>query len=159
MIGLIYKITDNTNSNVYYGSTTQTISQRMKGHRDKYKAWVGGKRRNCKSFDIIKNADYSYSLVEQVEFENKMELLQRERFWIENNECVNKCIPIRSQDEKIEYKREYQKEYDKQYREKIREYQKEYQKEYEKQNRGRLNERKKQYRARKKLEKLNLIII
>ena len=122
MIGLIYKIFDNTNGNVYYGSTTDTISRRMTGHKAKYKEWVAGKRSNCKSFDIIKNADYSYSLVEQVECENKMELLQRERWYIENNECVNRYIPARTHDEKVEYDKEYQERN----RERISEYKKEW---------------------------------
>ena len=143
MIGLIYKITDNTNSNVYYGSTTETISRRMKGHRCCYKRWVGGKGDNCRSFDIIKNADYLYSLVEQVECENKVGLLQRERWWIENNECINKVIPARSRKEYREQNRELILEYNKQYRE---------------QNRELINEKRREYYQKKKAEKLQTII-
>ena len=147
MIGFIYKIYDNTNGSVYYGSTTETISRQMTGHRSSYNFWVAGKRGNCKSFEILKNNDYSYSLVEQVEFENKMELHKRERWWIENNECVNKHIPARSQDEKIEYHKEYRQQNREQLNEK--------QKEYHEKNKEQLNEKKKEYRARKKAEKLN----
>ena len=35
-------------------------------------------------------------MVERVEFEHKFELHTRERFYIENNECVNKVIPTRT---------------------------------------------------------------
>jgi hypothetical protein len=150
MIGFIYKIFDNTNGSIYYGSTTQTISKRMTTHRSSYKAWVAGKRSGCKSFGILKNNDYSYSLVEQVECENKMELLQRERFWIENNECVNKCIPIRSQDERKEYHKEYHHHYQQQNRERLNEQRTE----NNRRNKERVSEEKKEYYQRKKAEKL-----
>ena len=181
MIGFIYKIIDNTNGNVYYGSTTRTIIQRMTGHRSQYERWVDGKRGGCKSFDIIKNEDYSCSIVEQVEFENKVGLLQRERWYIENNECVNKCVPLRSQEEKIEYHKEYnlknkgrinerQREYNKENAEQRNERQKEYNKEhheqrkeynkqYQRKNREQLLEYQKQYRARKKAAKIKSVCL
>ena len=165
MIGLIYKITDNTCGSVYYGSTTQTISRRMKGHRSQYKAWVGGKGYNCKSFDILKNNDYSCSLVEQVECENKVGLLQRERWWIENNECINKNIPARSREER----KEQVKEYDQTNKEQIREYNKQYRQQHQEQicerrrqhyqqNKERIKERQTEYYQKKKAEKLQTII-
>ena len=47
--GKIYKIVDNTNGNVYIGSTIQTLSQRLGGHETNL---------NCSSRDIIANGDY-----------------------------------------------------------------------------------------------------
>ena len=97
MKGFVYRIYDNTNGNVYYGSTIQTVSRRMTGHRKEYKRWLKGKvKKYTKSFDIIKNGDYDYNIVEEVEIENKYELHNRERYYIENNECVNKYIPNRN---------------------------------------------------------------
>ena len=91
MKGVIYRIYDNTNGNIYYGSTIQSLSNRMASHKMSYKKWIkGDKRQSCKSFEIIKNGDYDYNIVEEVEFENKYELHNRERYYIENNECVNK---------------------------------------------------------------------
>jgi len=120
VIGFIYKIYDNTNGSVYYGSTKNKISQRMAIHRQDYKRWVDGRNTGCcKSFDIIKNEDYAYSLVEEVEYENKMELLQRERWYIENNECVNKFIPART-------RKESRKAYDETHKTKVAEYKKAY---------------------------------
>lgn len=108
VIGFIYKIYDNTNGSVYYGSTKNKISQRMAIHRQDYKRWVDGRdMKRCRSFEILNNEDYAYSLVEQVEYENKMELLQRERWYIENNECVNKCLPARTDEENKEYNKAY----------------------------------------------------
>ena len=125
VIGYIYKIYDNTNGSVYYGSTKETISRRMAGHRASYNRWVAGKARNCKSFDIIKNGDYAYSLVEQVEYDDKLILHQRERFYIENNECVNMCIPNRTQKE---WEKKFKREYYLKNWEKLQAYQKEYRK-------------------------------
>ncbi len=107
MIGYIYKIYDNTNGNVYYGSTIETVSRRMTNHRSKYKKYIEGKGHFRKSFHILKNNDYSYNVVEKVEFNEKFELLQKERFYIENNECINKVFPIRTQEEIIERTKKY----------------------------------------------------
>ena len=166
MIGFVYKITDNTCGSVYYGSTITTISRRMVQHRSDYKRWVGGKGGGCKSFDIIKNEDYSCSHVEQVEFENKMELHMRERWYIENNECINKLIPARSQDEKIENQKVYYDKNKEQILEKKKEYYErnkeqicEQRKQYRQRNKERIREYKKEYYQRKKAEKENLIII
>ena len=53
MKGFIYRIYDNTNGNVYYGSTFQGVSQRIADHRSNYKQYLKGKCRNVKSFDTF----------------------------------------------------------------------------------------------------------
>ena len=45
----IYKIIDNTNGNVYFGSTTQSLAQRLAGHTNGYKYHLNGKQ----SYNII----------------------------------------------------------------------------------------------------------
>ena len=102
MKGYIYKIYDNTNYNVYYGSTKQLVCKRIAEHRADYKKFLNKKKNYCKSYDILKNGDYSYCVVEEVEYENKWELLNRERYYIENNECINKIIPYKSNEEQKE---------------------------------------------------------
>jgi len=97
--GYIYKIFDNTNGNIYYGSTSQSLSQRITNHRSEYKKYLDGRGGYTKSFDILKNNDYSYSVVEKVEYNEKYELRQRERFYIENNDCVNIVIPLQTRKE------------------------------------------------------------
>ena len=85
----IYKIIDNTNGNVYIGSTEQKyLSQRITTHRYDYK-----KGRSCYSKEIIKNGDYKYELIEETDDES------RERYYIEHTECVNKNIPGRTREE------------------------------------------------------------
>ena len=52
--------------------------------------------RNVKSFDIIKNNDYKIELIETCNIKTKQELFARERYYIENNDCINKNIPGRT---------------------------------------------------------------
>ena len=113
----IYKLVDNTNGNVYYGSTTQTyLSKRLSQHRT---AFNGGN--HSSSHEILKNNDYDIVLVELYPCNSKDELIMRERYYIENNKCVNKSIPGRT---KLEYRYtdkmlEYNKQYVRDNKEKI----------------------------------------
>jgi len=83
----IYRIVDNTNGNIYIGKTTQTLKKRLSNHKyDK----------DCVSRDIIKNGDYRMELIEITEDES------RERYYIENIDCINHNIPGRTQKEYYE---------------------------------------------------------
>jgi hypothetical protein len=116
----IYKIVDNTNGNVYIGKTKQKyLCDRLSSHKyDK----------TCMSREIIKNRDYKIELIEETEDET------RERYWIENTECINKNIPGRTKkewnennkDKMIAYRKKYYK--NKNNRDKFTQYQKEYDK-------------------------------
>ena len=87
----IYKIIDNTNGNVYIGSTEQKyLSSRLSTHRQDYKKAMDGKRHHLTSSQIIKNGDYKIELIEETDDES------RERYYIEHTECVNKNIPGRT---------------------------------------------------------------
>ena len=97
----IYQIVDNINDNKYIGSTCKTLKTRLSEHKSDYKRFLKGLYHNVKSFDIIKNNDYNIELLEDCDIKTKNELLARERFFIENNECLNKVIPGRT---KKEYK-------------------------------------------------------
>ena len=109
----IYKIYDNTNGNIYYGSTTQKLSYRLTNHRNDYKKFLDGKRAYVKSFDIIQNGDFTISLVEEFEYESKDVIKQKERYYIENNQCVNKQIPGRTKKQYREDNREKFKQWKK----------------------------------------------
>jgi hypothetical protein len=150
-IGFIYQIYDNTNGNKYYGSTKQKLSKRLSDHRDSYKRFLNGKYSFTTSFKILENGDYTISLIEQVNFNDKIELTARERYFIENNECVNKNVPNRTVKEWYKYNKEQikeeRKEYYEQNKDKIKEYRetnkekrKEYKKEYYKANKDHLKE-------------------
>jgi hypothetical protein len=88
--GKIYKITGG--GMTYYGSTTQALSKRMYTHKQlKYS--------RCSSKIIIETGEAVIVLVELFPCKSKEELFSRERWFIENNECVNKCIPNRTHKE------------------------------------------------------------
>jgi hypothetical protein len=103
--GIIYKLTDNTNGNVYYGSTKHHITKRISEHLASYSRYTKGLCGYVSSFDIIQNSNFTFSVIDQVDG-NKQKLLERERYYIENNECLNKQIPNRS---KVEYYMDNQK--------------------------------------------------
>ena len=101
----IYKIVDNTNGNIYIGSTTQSLVQRLAGHVRNYNHYLNQNGNNVTSYQIIQNNNYDIVLIEEVACENKEQLHAIERKHIESNKCVNKYIPGRTS-----------AEYDKQYR-------------------------------------------
>ena len=149
----IYKIIDNTNGNIYIGSTTRKLSQRLGAHTRQYKHYCNGKSNFISSFDIIKNMSYEIILIEEVNCSNKEQLLKIEREHIEANECINIRIPSRSQKEYIEY----QKEYNYVNRDKIKEHYEanrdeiiEKQKKYNELNKDTIKEYKKHYRETNK---------
>ena len=97
--GKIYRL--NCADLVYIGSTTQALSQRMTQHRRDYKCWVNGKDHYISSFDLFKLGDPFITLIEDYPCDRKEQLLARERFHIEKNDCVNKQIPGRTD---VEYR-------------------------------------------------------
>jgi len=110
--GKIYKIVCNVTGKCYIGSTVvPTLAQRMWNHRSTYKKWKNdGDNHNlkpCKSVEVLDGGDYNIILVENYPCNSKDELLMRERFHIENTNCVNSCCPIRTEDERIEQKKQY----------------------------------------------------
>ena len=98
--GKIYKIVDNTNDNIYIGSTCEpTLARRLANHVGDYKRYVSGNRHFLTSFCILENCNYDIVLIELFPCNNKDELHQRERHYIESLNCVNKNIPKRSSGE------------------------------------------------------------
>jgi hypothetical protein len=59
----------------------------------------------CTSVQLLENNNYTIVSVELFPCDSKMELHQRERYYIENKDCVNKIIPTRTHTEyNIEHK-------------------------------------------------------
>ena len=95
---IIYKIIDNTNDNLYIGSTTQSLKNRLKCHRNKKK---------CSSYQIIENGDYIIAEIEKCDVENRR---YREQYWIDNSEnCVNKIRAYQTKEQRKEEKRQNDK--------------------------------------------------
>ena len=143
MKGIIYKIECNETNEVYYGSTQQSLKKRIEGHQRAHKRWKEGKYHFVTSFDIMDRGNYSYSLIETVECKDIKQLEARERYYIENNECINKYVPGRTtkeyykdnKDVRLHYQKDYYvanidkiKEQKKAYNEANKEQKKEYNK-------------------------------
>jgi hypothetical protein len=155
----------------YYGSTTVNLRVRLAGHIQDHK-----RNKNNSSKQIIETNNYEIMLLENYPCNNKEELHSREQYYILNNECVNKIIPLQTYKEyyeknkdkiKIYYKenidkiKEIKKEYNEKNKDKINENKKEYYeknkdkinektKEYHEKNKDKINERHRNYRKNKK---------
>jgi hypothetical protein len=94
--GKIYKIVDNTNDNIYIGSTCEKLIRRLQKHKASYKCYLNPnvKQGHMRSFDIIKNGDFNIILLEECPCENKEQLLAREQYWKDKMKCVNHNNPI-----------------------------------------------------------------
>jgi len=124
--GKIYKIIDNITGKVYFGSTIEPkLARRLNGHIATFKSYKQGKGSYVSSFEIFENNDYVIVLVELFPCDSKDELFMRERFYIENNECVNKKRPILTIQETEHYNQDYYNEH----KEELLQYQQEYYKE------------------------------
>jgi len=98
MIGYIYKIHCNITGEDYYGSTTCAVAVRIYTHVHK-----GTVNRPCVSDQIISRKNWTYEVMEEINYEEKKELLIRERYYIENYPCINIIIPYRTKEEWREY--------------------------------------------------------
>jgi len=130
-MGIIYKITDNTNNNIYVGSSKQTAKLREQNHKQLYKHYLkgGSIKGYTSSFEILKNNDYTFEVIEETD-----DLKIREQYWIENINCINK---INANVDIKKYKKEWyetnkerlvkkQSIYHNENKEKYKEYQKQY---------------------------------
>jgi hypothetical protein len=74
----------------YYGSTCSDLRHRLWNHKN----ICNIKNKKYSSYKLFETGDkVEIVLVEYFPCENKMELTARERWYIENNECVNKSLP------------------------------------------------------------------
>ena len=99
--GKIYKLVSPHTTDIYIGSTTTTLARRKATHKCKYKLWKKGTHHfvsAMKLFDLGID-DVDIILIEKFPCADKMELLKRERYWIEKLDCCNMCVPIRSKNE------------------------------------------------------------
>ena len=88
--GKIYKIVDNTNGNVYYGSTQKKLNCRLSDHKYDYKRRDKENKVRMSS-KIICNGDFTMELVEDYPCNSRKELEERESYYINNYECINKA--------------------------------------------------------------------
>jgi len=132
--GKIYKIIDNTNGDIYVGSTCEpTLAKRLAKHVETYKSYINGKSGYMSSYKIIQNSNYDIVLIELYPCESRDILHSRERYYIETLKCVNLVVPTRTHkewaQENKEHLKEKLKEYAKNNIDKIKAYQSEYREE------------------------------
>jgi hypothetical protein len=135
--GKIYMLESKEGNVRYYGSTVQSLKERLRKHKVDKKRYEEVKNRYYTSYKILEYSDCEISLVEDYPCNNKKELETRERFYIENNDCVNKFIPTRTLKEWREEKKDEIKQQNKEY--------------YEK-NKDEILQKQKEYREEKKDE-------
>jgi hypothetical protein len=88
--GKIYKLWSPTQNLCYYGSTTQTLAQRLGTHKTDYKAFIKGTVKSELTFyQILECGDYLIEIMELVPCNNNEQLVARQAYYIKNNECVN----------------------------------------------------------------------
>jgi hypothetical protein len=154
-MGIIYKITDNTNNNIYVGSSKQTLKLREQNHKRLYKSYLkgGSIKGYTSSFEILKNNNYIFEVIEETD-----DLKIREQYWIENIDCINKnnanVDKKQKQKEWYENNKERILEKRKQYAIDNADNYKEYQKNYRDANKEKTKEYNKQYKLRKKTEEV-----
>jgi len=118
----IYRIVCNVTGLTYVGSTTRTLAQRLCNHRAEYNRYLANPDRGkCSSIEVLAGGDFDIVLLEKVACECKDQLRQRERYYVETIECVNKYIPGRTLVEYYETNKETLLEYQRKYREANRE--------------------------------------
>ena len=120
----IYKITDIAYNKCYIGSTCESLSQRMARHRHNYKkAEEWNNQTNCHLlFDEYGMENCKIELLEDYPCENKEQLLKREGYYIQNIDCVNRCVAGRTINEWKEDNKEHYQHMRKEYSEKNKEH-------------------------------------
>ena len=99
---LIYKIVDNTNGDIYVGSTNQRFQRRIDKH-------VSMKQR-CSSKKIIANGDYDFHIIEECDDSIRDE---REEYWINELPTINiqtGLTPEKFKENRINYRMNHKEE-------------------------------------------------
>ena len=101
--GKIYKIVDVGYNKCYIGSTTEKLlSNRMSRHRYEYKIYKDTLQKKMASFDIFDEYgidNCKIELIENFPCNGSEELRKREGHYIQNTDCVNRCVAGRNKEE------------------------------------------------------------
>ena len=95
-MSIIYKLKAKVNplekTLVYIGSTKQGANIRLSKHKHDYKRYLNGKYHNVSSFQLFEKYGVDgvdIEIIEQLDNDNKIELLNKEKHYINTIECVN----------------------------------------------------------------------
>lgn len=130
----IYKIVCLKTNQTYFGSTTKRLSNAISLYQSYYRSYLKGKYNYVSLFEILKNEHYTTILLERYKCDNREELNQRLKTYLDANECINKNRFLT---------KEQIKQYHANYYKLNKEYCKQYQRQYYKLNREKRNNREK----------------
>ena len=140
--GKIYKLVCNKTNKCYVGSTITSLNERLRTHKKDYKRYKKGLLTHfVTSFEIIENDNYEIILIENFYCNSKRELEEKERYYIENTDCINKIIPTRTKREYYQENKEEIIEYQRKYREDNRELINEYHRKYYQEHKDELSKK------------------
>jgi hypothetical protein len=145
--GKIYRLVCNNTGLNYYGSTTQKLPQRLYEHKRSYKKYIN---KNLTANKIIEGGNFNIILVEEYSCQNRQQLEAKERYYIENNECVNKNIPTQNDKEYYLKNKDKINQYNNEYYKLNKDNHKEYYKVYNETNKDKIKEQTKKYRESNK---------
>ena len=105
--GVIYKIVDKTTKKIYIGSCVDFKTRKLT-HENSFKK----KRNDTTSYLVLQNNDYEYEIIEKIFFNDIKELRTVEKYHILQNKniCVNKCTPIRTEEDKKNYVKQWRED-------------------------------------------------
>lgn len=149
--GKIYKIYNSINEKCYIGSTVNSLNRRLSAHKCQYKT---NRWKNVTAYELFDEdfENIKISLIEKFPCRNKTELFWRERYWMEQMDCLNKQKPILTKQEAVERDKLYYEinkdkilEQQKKYYEINKDKVKEQTKKYREINKDKMKEQKKKY--------------
>jgi hypothetical protein len=88
-LGLIYKLTSASTDIVYIGSTTLSINDRFIRHKASLRRFQNNNGDYCSAFELMQLPDVKIELIENVDFNDRDFLRERENYHILRNDCVN----------------------------------------------------------------------
>ncbi len=129
--GYVYELYSDEGTDTYIGSTVETLKLRLKGHHDKMKEYIEGKRtQSCGAFELIDMyKNIKIRCLEEVDYidDDDTLLRQEEQKWIDMSKtCINRIRAFTPYEWRLEDGRErsfvwskknkeYKKNKDKQY--------------------------------------------
>jgi len=91
--GRIYIIRSSCTSDVYIGSTDETLRIRLQKHENDFRSYLNEKQHYMTSYELICQDDYRIELLEEMQFDDKSELVAIEQQYImADPNAVNKNL-------------------------------------------------------------------
>ena len=87
--GFIYKLTSPSTDKVYIGSTCLAINDRLIRHKASFRTYNRHRGHYSSAYELMMYPDVEIELIENVDFNGKSYLRERENYHILRNDCVN----------------------------------------------------------------------